>query len=65
MPQGKSLGPEGFTTNFFHYCWSLIREEVWHVVEESRALGKVLLAFNATFLPLIPKEEMVMHPKKF
>jgi len=25
---GKSPGLDGFTTNFFHYCWSMIREEV-------------------------------------
>jgi hypothetical protein len=65
MPPGKAPGPDGFTTDFFHYCWSLIREEVWQVVEESRTLGQVLSAFNATFLTLIPKEERVTHPKQF
>jgi hypothetical protein len=65
MPLGKSPGPNGFTTNFFHYCWSMIREEVWQVVEESRTSGQVLSAFNATFLTLIPKEERVTHPKQF
>jgi hypothetical protein len=65
MPPGKALGPDGFMTDFFHYCWSMIREEVWQVVEESRTSGKVLSAFNATFLTLIPKEERVTHPKQF
>jgi hypothetical protein len=65
MPLGKAPGPDGFTTNFFHYCWSMIREEVWQVVEESRTSGQVLSAFNATFLTLIPKEERVTHPKQF
>jgi hypothetical protein len=35
------------------------------VVEESRTPGKVLSAFNATFLMLIPKEERVTHPKQY
>jgi len=35
------------------------------VVEESRTPGKVLSAFNVTFLMLIPKEERVTHPKQY
>jgi hypothetical protein len=29
IPSGKAPGPDGFTTDFFHHCWDLIREEVW------------------------------------
>jgi hypothetical protein len=25
-----------FTTDFFHYCWPMIREEVWELIEDSR-----------------------------
>jgi len=53
MPPGKAPGPDGFTTDFFHYCWDMIREEVWQVVEESKILGQVLISLNATFLNLI------------
>ena len=35
MELGKALGPYGFTTNFFHYFWDLIKQEVWEIVEES------------------------------
>jgi hypothetical protein len=38
---------------------------VWEVAEESRALGVVLPALNATFHTLIPKEERVTNPKHF
>jgi hypothetical protein len=65
MPQGKAPGLDGFTTDFFHHCWDLIKEEVWQVVEESRSSGQVLSALNATFLTLIPKEERVTHPRQF
>jgi len=43
----------------------MIREEVWEIIEDSILPGQVLLALNATFLILIPKEELVNHPKKF
>lgn len=43
----------------------MIREEVWEIIEDSRLLGQVLPALNATFLTLIPKEELVSHPKQF
>jgi hypothetical protein len=65
MPMGKAPGPDGFTTDFFHHCWPMVREEVWQLVEESRASEKVLSALNATFLTLIPKEERVSHPQQF
>jgi len=57
MPPGKALGPDGFTTDFFHHCWDLIRTKVWEVVEECHISGQVLPALNMTFLTLIPKEE--------
>ena len=37
MPPRKAPSPDGFTTDFFHHCWDLVRKEVWEVVEESRA----------------------------
>jgi len=47
MPTGKAPGPDGFTTDFFHYCWDIIKEDVWKAVEESRTSGQVLSALNA------------------
>jgi hypothetical protein len=55
-PKCKALGPDGFTSDFFHHCWSMIRVEVWEILEDSRATGQVLQALNATFLTLVPKE---------
>jgi hypothetical protein len=51
--------------DFFHHCWSMVREDVWKLVEESRTSGQVLSALNATFLTLIPKEERVSQPNQF
>jgi hypothetical protein len=65
LPIGKAPGPDGFTTDFFHSYWPMLRDEVWQLVEESRSSGKVLPALNVTFLTLIPKEERVTNPKNF
>jgi hypothetical protein len=55
-PKCKAPGPDGFTIDFFHHCWPMIRVEVWEIIEDSRSTGQVLQALNATFLTLIPKE---------
>ena len=65
MALGKSRGPNGFTSNFFHYFWDLVKEEVLNIMEESRNKRGVLKAFNATFLTLIPKETGANSPEKF
>ena len=49
MAEGKSPGPDGFTSNFFHHLWDLIKEEVWRIVEDLRKSRGVLKVFNATF----------------
>jgi hypothetical protein len=64
-PIGKALGPDGFTPDFFHHCWSIIREDVWEIIEDSRRSGQVLQALNATFLTLIPKENHTTSPSHF
>ena len=65
MALGKAPGLQGFTSNFFHHFWDLIKEEVLDIVEEYRSKRGVLKAFNATFLNLIPKEAREDSPDKF
>jgi hypothetical protein len=65
MPPGKAPSPDGFTMDFFHYCWDMIKEDVWLAVEESRASSQVLSSLNVTFINLIPKEERATHLKQF
>eukprot|EP00253_Pinus_taeda_P020401 PITA_20401 len=62
---GKAPGSDGFTSNFFHHFWDLIKNEVWQVVEESRSLRWMFPGINATFLALIPKVEKPCKPNKF
>ena len=37
MTEGKAPCPDGFTINFFHFFWDMIKEEVWAIMEESRS----------------------------
>jgi len=56
METSKSLGPDGFMVEFFQNHWSIIREDVWRVVEESRIFSKILHDFYSYFITLILKE---------
>eukprot|EP00253_Pinus_taeda_P004586 PITA_04586 len=65
MPNDKAPGPDGFTINFYKACWSIVKQEVWEVVEDSRRSGTILKSLNSTFLALIPKVEEAKTPDKF
>jgi hypothetical protein len=65
MKTGKSLSPDGFTSEFFQKCWKIIGKYIWEVVEESRMSGSMLKDFNATFLALIPKEKEANTTENF
>ena len=65
MINDKALVLDGFTTNLFHACWNIIKEEPLEIVEQSRKIGKFMKVFNSTFLSLIPKENGANSPSKF
>ena len=65
MKEGIARGPDGFTVIFFHRFWEMVNMDVWKIVENSRILGCILPALNATFLTLIPKCEGADTPDKF
>ena len=65
MARDKSPGSDGFTTNFFQEGWEWLKDELLAIVESSRKTGRILKAFNATFLTLIPKEQGTEDPGKF
>jgi hypothetical protein len=61
---GKALGSDGFTSDFFHYYWNMIQEDVWEIIEESKGSMQVLQALNATFPILIHKENNSTSPSR-
>jgi hypothetical protein len=65
MPNGKSLGPDGFTVEFFKACWEIIKHDIYKVVEDSRRLTSILKAPNAAMITLIPKENEAKTPERY
>ena len=61
----KPPGSDGFTSNFFHHFWALIKTEVWQLVEESRISHWLLPSLNVTFIVLVSKEEQPNTPDKY
>lgn len=57
MPNGKSLGPYGFTIDFFKTCWPFLKDEDHALMEDSSINKIVLNTLNSTFLTLILKKE--------
>lgn len=51
----KSLGPDGWTIEFYSGFFELIGEDLLEVVEESRRTRVIHAPINATFIALIPK----------
>jgi hypothetical protein len=58
----KSLGPDGWTVEFFLHYFELVGQDLLEVVEESRLRGEVIKQINSTFIALIPK---VNFPRTF
>jgi hypothetical protein len=56
----KSLGPDGWTVEFFSHFFDLLGDDLLELVEDSRMRGKVISSLNSTFLALIPKENKPM-----
>lgn len=55
LPKNKTSGPDGFTSEFFCDCWSIVGPEVTAAVSEFFTSGKLLKQWNAATLVLIPK----------
>jgi hypothetical protein len=51
----KSLGLDGWLVEYFIGFYEVLEQDLLRVVEESRASGKILVAYNTTFIALIPK----------
>eukprot|EP00253_Pinus_taeda_P029908 PITA_29908 len=65
MPNGKALGPDGFTIDFYKTYWDIIKTKVWEVVEDSQRFSSILKSLNSTFITLIRKEEEANTSSKF
>lgn len=53
----KSLGPDGWSIEFFQSSSDILGRDLLRVVSEARLNGRILAPFNATFIALIPKTD--------
>ena len=59
MHPSKILGPDGCPIGFYLGLFEITSNDLFTIVEESRENGRILVAFNATFITLIPKVDKV------
>jgi hypothetical protein len=50
----KSLGPDGWSVQFYFHFFDMIAIDLLEAVEESRRIGVVNRAINSNFIALIP-----------
>ncbi|GJS41230.1 protein LAZ1 [Tanacetum coccineum] len=51
----KSLGPDGYTSNFFKKGWDIVGQDVCKAIRDFFTNGQMLKEINHTFIALIPK----------
>jgi len=65
MQNGKSLGPDGFTAEFYKSVYDLLKDDMLLVIRESQREGRVYGPLNSTFLCLIPKKQSTVSLRTF
>lgn len=55
LPKNKASGPNGYSSEFFTSCWSVIGAEVTAAITKFFSSGTLLKQWNATTLVLISK----------
>lgn len=55
LPRNKCSGPDGYSSEFFTSCWSVVDPEITAAVADFFTSGKILKQWNTTTLALIPK----------
>ncbi|KAG7595360.1 Reverse transcriptase domain [Arabidopsis thaliana x Arabidopsis arenosa] len=65
MPNDKSLGPDGFTSEFYKATWGLIGKEFTLAVQSFFAKGFLPTGINSTILALIPKKKGAREMKDY
>ncbi|XP_074316134.1 uncharacterized protein LOC141652515 [Silene latifolia] len=57
IPPNKSLGPDGYTSQFYKDAYTTVGKDVIQAVKEFFITGKLLKQVNSTTLTLIPKKD--------
>lgn len=63
MPNDKSPGPDGFTSEFFKSAWSIIGKDFLAAIKSFFVKGFLSKRINSPILALIPKKDVVKEIK--
>jgi hypothetical protein len=55
MPSDKAPGPDGFNGVFLKKCWTIIKEDIYHLCFDFFSGRVDLQAINSSFITLVPK----------
>ncbi|XP_074283597.1 uncharacterized protein LOC141608138 [Silene latifolia] len=58
IPGTKAPGPDGFSSQFFKDCWSIVGQEVTLAIQSVFHNGKLLKQCNNTVITLVPKMDV-------
>jgi hypothetical protein len=65
LPNGKSLGPDGFNNEFIKCCWSIISKDVCAMIQDFFDEKISLESINSSFITLIPKIDTPVSASDF
>lgn len=65
LHRNKASGPDGYSSEFFNSCWTVVGGEVTDAVSEFSRSGTLLKQWNATTMVLIPKIPNAEHMSDF
>jgi hypothetical protein len=57
LPSDKSLGPDGFNTNFIKKCWPIISQDFYDLCDQFYHGGVCLRSIIGSYIVLIPKKD--------
>jgi hypothetical protein len=57
LPSDKSLGPDGFNTNFIKKCWPIISQDFYDLCDQFYHGDVCHRSINGSFIVLIPKKD--------
>ena len=65
MPNNKSPGPDGFTSEIFKATWAITGSDFTAAIQSFFVEGFLPKGLNATILALIPKKEEALEMKDY
>lgn len=65
MALNKAPSLDGFPIDFFQWYWGIMGDDIIVAIQEFQIFGRMLKAWNATFIALVPKVDVTKEFKQF